>query len=51
MIRDVDMHDPPTVMGQQDQDEQYPPGERRHGEEIHRRGCRDVIREERPPRL
>jgi len=27
MIRDVDMHDAPAVMRQQDQDEQYPAGE------------------------
>jgi hypothetical protein len=32
------MHDAPAMMGQQDQDEQHPAGERRNGEEIHRRG-------------
>jgi hypothetical protein len=51
MIRDVDMHDTPAVMRQHDQNEQHASGERRHGEEIHRRGRSEVIRKERPPSL
>jgi hypothetical protein len=51
MIRDVEMHDAPAVMRQHDQDEQYAAGERRNGEEIHRRGRREVIGQKRPPRL
>jgi hypothetical protein len=36
MLRDVDMHDAPSLMRQHDDDEQDPAGERRHSEEIHR---------------
>ena len=33
MIRDVDMHDAPSMMRQHDEDEQHPTGDRRNGEE------------------
>jgi hypothetical protein len=51
MLGDVDVHDAPTPMQQHDQNEQHPAGERRHGEEIHRRSGREMIPEERLPRL
>ena len=51
MLRDVEMHDAPTVMRQHDQDEQHSASECRNGEEIHRRGGREVICEKRPPCL
>jgi hypothetical protein len=38
MVRDVEMHDAPAMMREHDQDEQHAASERRHGEEIHRRG-------------
>jgi hypothetical protein len=38
MVRDVHVHDVPAVMRQDDHYEQYPTGECRHGEEIHRCG-------------
>jgi hypothetical protein len=37
VIGDVDMHDLPAVLRQQDEDEQDPAGDRRNSEEIHRR--------------
>jgi hypothetical protein len=40
-----------TNMRQYDHDEQDATGEGRHGEEIHRGGCREVIREKRLPGL
>jgi hypothetical protein len=40
-----------SLVRQKDQHEQHSTGERRDGEEIHRHYRRQVIREERPPRL
>jgi len=41
------MHDATTNMRQHDHHEQGTTGEGRHGEEIHRRGCCEAIREKR----
>jgi hypothetical protein len=51
MRGDVDVHDVATLVGQQNQDEQHSARQRRDGEEIHRDGRREMIRQERPPRL
>jgi hypothetical protein len=45
------MSDPSAVMEKDDEDEQDSTRDRRDGEEIHRAQRRDVIREERSPRL
>src|SRR5262245_66582722 len=51
MLRDVEVHDAPTKVGQHDHHEEQATRESRNGEEIHRRGRREMIREKRPPRL
>ena len=51
MIRQVDVHDAPTVMRQHDKDEQDPTRQRRNREEVHRRRGGEMIRQERLPRL
>jgi len=51
MIRNVDMDDAPAIVRQEDQHKQHSAGERRHGEEVHRRGRREVTRQKSPPRL
>ena len=51
MFCNVEVHDAPAVMRQHQQDEQYPAGDRRNGEEIDRGGCGEMIGEKRPPCL
>ena len=40
VFRDVEMNDSPTLMAEQDQDEQHAAGEGGHGEEVHTRPVR-----------
>lgn len=51
MLRDVEVHDPPTVVHEQHEDEQDSAGEGGDGKEIDRHQRGDVIRQEGPPRL
>ena len=51
MRRGVEMEDAPSMVGEHDDDEEHPSRESRHREEVHRRGRREVIRQEGPPRL
>jgi hypothetical protein len=51
MLRDVDVHDPPAVMHQHDEDEQDSAREGRYGKEIDRDQRGDVIRQKGAPRL
>ena len=51
MFRDVDVHDPPAVMQQYDEDKQDAAGEGRYREEIDRDQRGEVIRQKGAPRL
>ena len=52
MRRGVEMENAPTMVGEHDDDdEEHSSRERRHREEVHRRGRREVIRQEGPRRL
>src|SRR5258705_9463547 len=46
MLRDVEVHDPPAVMEQDDEDEQDSARDGRDDEEIHRAQRWDMVREE-----
>jgi hypothetical protein len=51
MLSDVDVHDSPAVMQQDDEDEQDSARDGRYGEEIDRGQRSDMIRQEGTPRL
>ena len=51
MLRDPEMDDTPTVMGQQHQHEQHASGDCRYGEEVQRHQGRQMIRQEGTPCL
>ena len=51
MLRDVEMHDPATMVQQDDEDEQDATGDRWDGEEVDRAQRGDMIREEGSPGL
>jgi hypothetical protein len=51
MLRDVDMHNAPAIMGEEHQDEQQPARRRRDDEEVGRDRLVCVIGQKRPPGL
>ena len=51
MRRDVDVQDPPTIVCEDDEDEQHATGDRRYGEEIDRHQRADMVLKEGAPRL
>ena len=51
MFRDTEMHDPATVMAQDDEAVQQPKRCGRDNKEIHRRQAADMVFEERAPGL
>ena len=51
MPRHVDMQDAAPIVGEDDEDEQDPAGERRHREEVDRDGRAEMVLEEGAPAL
>jgi hypothetical protein len=51
MFRHSEVHHPPSLMREHDEDEQHPEGRRRHREKINGRGLRQMIRQEGSPSL
>jgi hypothetical protein len=51
VLRDGEVHDPATLVGEQHEHEQHAAGEGRHGEEVHRHQSGHVIGQKRSPGL
>jgi hypothetical protein len=51
VLGDIDVHDPASVVRDQNEHEEHAAGQRRDGEEIHRDEGREVVGEEGAPRL
>jgi len=51
MVGDRHIHDAPTLVGEDHQDEQQATRRRRHDEEVRSDDLAEVIRQERAPRL